>query len=302
MLMDSGYEVIANCRSQKRLDKDLRPDRIWVQDITAETNWKDALQDVDCIVHLAAYAHDVKNRLGYDHYRQINTMATENLARAAGRCGVRRFIFLSSIKVNGETTDSPEGRTAFTEDDKANPKGPYAVSKWEAEQRLQTVADETDMDFVIIRPPMVYGPGVKANFHRMMQLIYRGLPMPFGAIHNKRSLVSVYNLIDLIRSCINHPNASNQIFMVGDGRDVSLPELLKSIGRYLDRPARLISVPVRLVEALLTATGKRELVPKLCGSLQIDIGKAQKLLGWNPVIRFEDALEKTVISFKESEK
>jgi nucleoside-diphosphate-sugar epimerase len=207
---------------------------------------------------------------------------------------VRRFVFISSIKVNGESTSLGQ---AFAADDVADPQDPYGISKHEAEVGLRRLAAESGMEVVIIRPPLVYGPGVKANFQSMMRWLKRGVPLPLGAICNKRSLIALDNLVDLIITCLDHPAAANQVFLAGDGEDISTPELLRRLGFALGKPARLLPVPVSLLMAGAALVGRRDIVKRLCESLQVDISKARNVLGWNPPISVDEGFRRTAKSF-----
>jgi nucleoside-diphosphate-sugar epimerase len=229
-------------------------------------------------------------------YREVNVEGTLNLARQAANANVKRFIFVSSIKVNGESTLPGK---PFTADDQPGPEDPYSISKWEAEIGLNRLANENGMEVVIIRPPLVYGPGVKANYLRMMRWINRGLPLPFGTIDNKRSLVALGNLVDLIITCIEHPAAANQIFLAGDGQDVSTTELLRSIGRALYKPARLFPCPVSLLSVAAALLGKKDMVQRLTDSLQVDISRTRSLLGWEPPLSLEEGLYQSAQDFKQ---
>jgi len=222
-------------------------------------------------------------------YRKVNVEGTLNLARQAAKAGVSRFVYISSIKVNGEQTASGK---PFTPDDEPAPEDSYGVSKLEAETGLHEIASETGMEVVIIRPPLVYGPGVKGNFASMIKLVDKGLPLPLGAIHNKRSLVALDNLVDLITTCIDHPAAANQVFLAGDGQDVSTTELLRGVGRAMGKPARLIPVPAGMLMFGAGLLGKKAVGQRLLGSLQVDISKARNLLGWEPPLSVEEGLRR----------
>ena len=254
-------------------------------------DWRKALAGCQVVVHLAARVHvmtdTAKNPL--DEFRQVNVQGTLNLARQAAAAGVRRFVFVSSIKVNGEATEPGH---PFTAEDTPAPLDAYGISKMEAEQGLREISAQTGMEVVIIRPPLVYGPGVKANFAAMMRWLARGVPLPLGAIHNQRSLVALDNLVDLIVTCIAHPAAANQTFLVSDGQDVSTTELLRRMGRAMKRPARLMPVPAGLLEWTAALVGKRDVAQRLCGSLQVDIQKTRQLLGWNPPLTLDQGLKK----------
>lgn len=260
--------------------------------MTPETNWSPALHGVDVVVHAAARVH-VMQDMAIDplaEFRRINVAGTLNLARQANATGVRRFIFISSVKVNGEATDT-EG--FYFADDVPAPLDAYGISKMEAEQGLRRISEETGMEIVIIRPPLVYGPGVKANFLTMMQWLWRRVPLPLGAIHNKRSLVALDNLADLIVTCVDHPAAKNQTFLVSDGEDLSTTQLLRRMAEALHKPARLISVPVPLLQLGATLIGKPEVARRLCGSLRVDIAKTRQLLRWSPPVSMAEGLRIT---------
>lgn len=265
---------------------------VFIGELNAEQDWSMALKGVDVVIHAAARVH-VMNETTVDpieSFRAVNVVGTLNLARQAVLAGVKRFIFISSVKVNGEQT---EDGFPFTPDDVPAPSSPYAISKMEAEYALQDLAKESGLEVVIIRTPLVYGPDVKANFRTMLTCIERGIPLPLGAIYNTRSLVSVDNLIDLITVCVEHPAAANQIFIAGDGEDLSTSELLRRLAQALEKPCRLFSVPIKVLELGAIMIGKRSLYQKLCGSLQVDISKAQIVLDWTPPISVDDGLRRT---------
>ncbi len=269
-------------------------------DITAKTDWSSALEGVDVVIHTAARVHVMKDQAAdsLESFRKINTLATLNLARQAADSGVKRFVFLSSVKVNGEV--SPSGQP-FRPEDSFIPTDPYALSKYEAEQGLLKLAQKIAMDVVIIRPPLVYGPGVRANFLAMMKWVNQGVPLPFGAIENQRSLVALDNLVSFIVHCIDHPKASNGIFLISDGEDVSTTELLRKVAMALGKKVRLVPVPVNWMRLAAKLVGKEDLANRLFGSLQIDSSKARELLGWKPVVSMDEQLKKTAEAFLESE-
>lgn len=269
---------------------------VQVPELTAQTDWSTALQGVDVVVHSAARVH-VMNETSADplaEFRKVNVDGTLALARQAVAAGVQRFVFVSSIKVNGEGTEL--GRP-YTADALANPSDPYGVSKYEAEQALLALAHETGLEVTIIRPVLVYGPGVKANFRSMMKWLQRGVPLPLGAIHNKRSLVALDNLADLILTCAEHPAAVNQVFLASDGNDLSTTQMLQKLGVALDKPARLLPIPVSWLNLAFILLGKRDFTQRLCGSLQVDIAKNQQLLGWTPPVSVEEAMGKTAAAY-----
>jgi len=265
--------------------------------LAADVDWRASLEGAAVVIHSAARVH-VMNDTAADplvEFRKANVDGTLSLARQAAAAGVRRFIFISSIKVNGEGTELGH---PYRADDTPDPQDPYGISKMEAEQGLRALASETAMEVVIIRPVLVYGPGVKANFRSMMSWLRKGIPLPLGATGNKRSLVAVDNLVDLIAICIDHPAAANQTFLVSDGEDLSTTQLLQRMGKALGRPARLLPVPASLLQAGAAMLGRRAIAQRLCGSLQVDIGKTRELLGWAPPVSVDDALRKTARAFK----
>ncbi len=278
---DNGYKNIAT---------------IEVKNISPETNWSEPLKNIDAVVHLAARVHVLKEGVSDSlaAYRLMNVDATLNLAKQALQAGVKRFIYLSSIKVNGEFTVPG---TPFSEVILQPPTDPYGLSKYEAEIQLRELAKNSSMEVVIIRPPLVYGPGVKANFKAMMEWLNKGIPLPLGAIKNKRSLVSVDNLADFIVVCLAHPLAANETFLVSDGADLSTTELLKLLALGLNRPARLIPIPMGVLEFAFNVLGRASISQRLCGSLQVDISKAKTLLSWHPPLTVEAALENSAKHF-----
>lgn len=262
-----------------------------IPDLHAQSDWAAALAGCDTVVHLAARVH-VMHDTAADPlvlYRATNTDATLNLARQAVLAGVKRFVFVSSIKVNGEGRD-----TAYQETDTPMPEDAYALSKWEAEQGLWRVARETGLEVVILRPPLVYGPGVKANFRRLLDTVTRGWPLPLGAIRNRRSLLYLGNFVDAIRICIEHPAAAGQTFLVDDGQPVSTPELVRAVAHAMGRPARLLPVPIGLLEFGGALLGRRAAVARLTGSLWLDSSLIRTRLGWTPPYSMAAGLEATV--------
>ncbi|MGN8261161.1 UDP-glucose 4-epimerase family protein [Pseudomonas sp. SMSB3] len=255
----------------------------------------------EVIIHCASRVHVMadtsENPLA--EYRRTNVDGTLSLARAASKAGARRFIFVSSIKVNGEQT--PPGKP-YRADDQPCPVDPYGISKLEAERGLLALGEESGMEIVIIRPVLVYGPGVKANFLNMMRWLDRGVPLPLGAIHNHRSLVALDNLVDLIITCVDHPAAAGQVFLVSDDEDLSTTELLARMAGALGKTPRLLPVPARVLRAVASAMGKTSFSQRLCGSLQVDIGKTRDRLGWQPPVSVDSALRATAKSFQENDK
>ncbi|UMY62935.1 SDR family oxidoreductase [Pseudomonas sp. LS.1a] len=255
----------------------------------------------EVVVHCASRVHVMADTAvdPLAEFRRINVDGTLTFARAASAAGARRFIFVSSIKVNGEQTRPGQ---AYRADDTPYPVDPYGISKHEAEQGLVALGAQTGMEIVIIRPVLVYGPGVKANFLSMMRWLDRGVPLPFGAIHNRRSLVALDNLVDLVLTCIDHPAAANQVFLVSDGEDLSTTELLARMAKALGKPAHLLPVPAWLLSSGAKLMGKGALSQRLCGSLQVDIDKTRKLLGWQPPVRVDAALLAAARYYQENNK
>jgi UDP-glucose 4-epimerase len=285
-LTATGHTVIPAVRRRSGL-----PDEVVVGDLGPSTEWRMALAGCDTVVHLAARVHMMRESVPdpLALYREINTGATLNLARQAAQGGVRRFVFISTIKVNGEGRDTP-----YHETDAPAPEDAYAISKLEAEQGLQRIAQETGLEVVILRPPLVYGPGVKANFLRLMQMVRKGWPLPLGAIRNRRSLLYLGNFVDAIRLCVEHSAAAGQTFLLDDGQAVSTPELIRALARAMGRPARLLAMPVGVLELVGALLGKREAVARLTGSLYVDSSAIRSRLGWTPPFSMEAGLAATV--------
>jgi nucleoside-diphosphate-sugar epimerase len=260
-----------------------------VGELRDSLDWADALAEVEVVIHTAARAHVMLDD-GVDplaRYRHVNVDGTLALAKQAVQAGVKRFIFISSIGVNGNINTRP-----FSENDLPNPAEAYAFSKWEAEQGLWQIQRETGMEVVIIRPPLVYGPSAPGNFGSLVRWVEKGIPLPFGAIHNKRSLVGIDNLVDLIIRCIDHPVAANRVLLAGDGEDLSTTELLRGVGEAMGKPVRLIPVPAGMLQFGATLLGKKALAQRLLGSLQIDISKTCELLDWKPPYTVQEGLRR----------
>jgi len=270
------------------------PGAVLVPGLDGEVDWSQALQGVDVVIHSAARAH-VMDEEALDpltEFRRVNVQGTSNIARQAAAAAVRRFVFISSIKVNGEKTLL--GRP-FTAEDAPAPEDDYGLSKAEAETELRRIAKETRMEGTIIRPPSISGPGARGNCSSTMNWVRQGLPLPLGAlIHNRRSLVGLDNLVDLILVCVEHPKAANQTFLISDGEDISTTELLRKISKALSRPARLLWVPAGLLALMASLLGKRVISQRLLGSLQVDIHKTGELLDWKPLVSMDEGLRKAV--------
>lgn len=265
-----------------------------VADLAESTDWSSALVNTDIVVHIAGRAHILKETASdpLQAFRKVNVEATIELAKQAMAAGVKRFIFISSIGVNGNYNDQP-----FTEQDIPNPEGNYAISKFEAEQALWQLTKDSPMELVIIRPPLVYGEGVKANFLSLVKWVYRGVPLPLGLVNNKRSLVGLDNLVDLMLTVLEHPKAANQLFLVADDEDLSTPQLLTAVAKAMDKKIYLLPIPVTLLRTMAAMLGKKNMARQLCDSLQVDISKAKQLLDWQPPVTMQQGLVKTVQAF-----
>lgn len=267
-----------------------------IDGLSASQDWSSALAGVSVVAHLAARVHVMSDKASdpLAEFRAVNTAGTLKLARQAAAAGVQRFVFVSSIKVNGERTEL--GRP-YRSDDSPAPEDPYGISKAEAEIGLRTIAAETGMECVIVRPPLVYGPGAKANFAAMLRWVDRGLPLPLGSINNKRSLVGLDNLVDLLAICMTHQAAAGQTFLVSDNDDVSTTELLQRVGTALNKPTRLLPVPPALLKAGAALVGRASVAQRLCDSLQIDMTPTMQTLNWRPPLSMQDGLRQTAQTF-----
>ena len=278
-------------RALRRATADTLPGDAVVGDIGPDTDWQASFQGISCLVHLAARTHvlDEHSADPLAAYRRVNVEATRHLAQQAAVAGVRRFVFLSSVKVNGEST---VGRP-FTEDDPPRPEDDYGITKCEAEDALRRISADTGMEIVILRPPRVYGPGVKGNFLRLMHGIAWGMPLPLGSIFNRRTLIYVGNLVDAIIAAAESPVAAGKTYLVGDSEDVSTPELIQSIAAAMHVHPHLFSCPRVLLMSGATVLGKREEMRRLAGSLQIDSSRIRHELQWNPRFRLTQGLTET---------
>lgn len=291
LMLERKLEINTCSRSTRSLDQ---VNHFQVGDLNEISNWKDIIQSSDCVIHLAAKVHMMEQSdvTDLNEYRLINRDATLRLASEAANSGVKRFIFLSSVKVNGEMTKTG---ISFNENDKNIPQDPYGLSKYEAEQGLLDIGQTTGMEVVIIRSPLVYGPCVKGNFRSMVHWVRKAIPIPLGSVMNRRSLIALDNLVDFILLCTNRertPQAANQVFLISDGEDVSTTELLRKVARAYGVKSRLIPVPVGLMEFLAKVLGMSAIAERLFGNLQVDSAKARDLLGWKPIITMNDQLVK----------
>ena len=272
---------------------------IVVGEVTGATDWSRALDDIEVVVHLAARAHILQETAvePLADFRRVNTEGTLNLARQAAAAGVRRFVFLSSLGVNGNRTLGEP----FTESSTPKPHDWYTISKFEAEQGLMAITHETGMEVVIIRPPLVYGPGVKANFARLLRLVDSGAPLPFASVRNARGLIFLGNLVDFITLCLKHPAAAGQTFLVSDGHDLSTPELIRKLAQALGKPARLLPCPPALLRLLGAVSGRSREIDRLCGSLTVDNTAARAALAWRPPFTVEQGLRQTVDWYRQGQ-
>lgn len=294
-LHGSGYRVRAAVRNEQR-GQDLPVELVAVGDLNGETDWSAAVSQADVVIHLAARVHvmDENARDPLAAFRAINVHETVALAYAAVRAGVKRFVYVSSIKVNGEAT----GSRPFTSQDLPQPEGPYGISKWEAERALWKIASDTGLEVTVVRPPLVYGPGVGGNFARLLKLVERRIPLPLGAVSNHRSMVYVENLTSALISCALHPAAAGQTYLVSDGEDLSTPALIRHLGQMINAPARLWPVPTSVLMLAGSIARKRGEVERLIGSLRVDSTGLQTSLGWVPPFTVAQGLERTASWFK----
>jgi nucleoside-diphosphate-sugar epimerase len=301
-LAGRGHQVLGQVRSLASMESLLKDELLtptiqrlqaYLTDISGFT---EALQGCNAVLHCAARVHQVQETVSdpMAAYMQVNRDATLALARAAASAGVQRFVFLSSIKVHGEFSLAGQ---PFKPDDVLQPTDPYGMSKYEAEQGLEAIAAQTGMQVVIVRPPLVYGPGVKANFLSMMRWLQRGIPLPLDAIRNQRSLLGLGNLVDLLEQCLTHPNAANQTLLASDGHDVSTTELLHAMAAALKVKARLLALPQPWLEGALGLLGRSGMAQRLCGNLAVDISHTRSTLGWSPPQSLEQGLQATAAHF-----
>lgn len=291
-LVAAGHRVRGALRRRDRLWKSVDGvDYVQVGDIGPDTHWSEALEGVGAVVHLAARVHVMHETSAAPlaAFRAVNVAGTERLARVATEKGVGRFVYASSIKVNGESTAT----TPFTEADTPAPVDPYAVSKYEAEQALRLTAKETGLEVVIVRPPLVYGPGVGGNFLRLLRLVERGVPLPLALVDNLRSMIYLGNFADALTNCTIHSAAAGQTFLVSDGEDVSTPGLFRALAAALGVPARLFPFPVTLLKLGGLILGQQGEVGRLTGSLQVDSSKIRNTLHWQPRYTLADGLAET---------
>lgn len=294
-LKEKGYFVRGAVRG-KTHDVYMADEYIKVGDINESTDWQQALVEVDTVIHLAARVHVISDLsdTSTEIFRKINVRGTERLVLSAAKAGVRRFIFISSIGVNGDSSKNK----IFTEDSIPSPVGAYAVSKWEAEKVLNKIGESTGMEIVILRPPLIYGPGVKANFKNLIKLASSGMPLPFKKINNLRSFLYIGNLIDIIDTCIKHQMAIGETFIISDGQDVSTPDLIKMISCAMGKKSSLFYLNPGILKVLCKIVGLETELRKLTGSLLVDSSKIRNLLGWKPPFTMEEGLRDTIKNYK----
>ena len=291
-LIFKNFEIIAAVRNNNKIDKNLKNTFI-NGEIDGNTNWSATLKDIDCIIHCAAKSQTTSKKkiISLQDYRKINVEGTKNLAEQAVKAGVRRFIFISSIKVNGEKTLQ---NISFKHDDEPMPQNNYAISKLEAEQLLLEISKRSSLEIVIIRPPLVYGPNVKGNFLRLLKLAYNRIPLPILNIKNSRSLVGLENLVDFISHCINHKAAPGKVFLVSDGQDLSTPELVNKLGLAMEKSQILIPIPIFILNIFFNIFGKSEEFDRLVSSLKLDCSHTNNLLNWYPPKNISENIFNTV--------
>ena len=267
---------------------------ILVKDNRFQTNLSQTLEDCEYIIHCAGKAHVMNKKDKLDDYNLVNAEFTKNLAIQAAKAGVKRLVFLSSIKVNGESTHQINTKLKFLHKKTSNPQDPYAISKLEAEKALWEVSSRTGLEVVVVRLPLVYGNGVKGNLARLIKLVKSGIPLPFSLVKNQRSMVGIDNLVDILIRCIDHPEASGKTFFASDGEDLSTPELIKLIASSMGRKANLFPLPIFMLKFLALIMGKREEINRLTGSLRIDNSYTKEILNWTPPISVEEGIRRMV--------
>jgi len=291
VLAQSGYLVRAALHGGRPVPASVA-EKVLVGDICASTDWSAALHGVDQVIHLAARAHVLHDAQANSHlYATTNAQGTQRLALAAAQSGVQRFIYLSSVKVNGEETR----HRAYTSFDEPRPQDPYGLSKWLGERSIADAVATAPMEGVIVRSPLVYGPGVRANFLRLLQWVDRRWPLPLGAVQNSRSLVSVWNLCDLLANVLKNPAARGGVWMVSDGEDLSTPELIRRLAREMNRRVHLLPIPVGMLQLCGAMLGRKAEVARLCSSLAVDITQTRDELHWHPPVPVDEGLARTVI-------
>jgi nucleoside-diphosphate-sugar epimerase len=298
-LLSEGHHITAALRRPAGPFFHESINSVIVGNVDDKTDWTQAVEGIDVVVHLAARVHQMVEGAAdpIQAYRQVNVEGTRNLAESAAHAGVGRFVYLSSVKVNGE-----ERLSAYREDDDPAPQDPYGISKREGERQVGVIAEKSAMECVVIRPPLVYGPAVKANFLTLMGLVDRKVPLPLANIRNRRSFIYLGNLVDCIFTCMAHPSAAGQTFLVSDDKDISTPELIRLIASSLKTTAYLFPCPQTLLRSVAGLLGKKSASDRLLGSLTVDIAKIKRKLSWMPPFSIESGLLDTAKWFKERKK
>jgi len=290
VLARSGHVVRAALHNDRAIPAHVSETAV-VGDIGSRTDWGAALEDISVVIHVAARAHLLHDPYpNPDLFIETNACGTQRLADQSARAGIRRFVYLSSVKVNGEQTVD----RAYSADDEPQPQDPYGRSKWLAEKSVWEVASRTAMEAAIVRSPLVYGPGVRANFLRLLRWVDKEWPLPLGSIENARSLVGVWNLCDLLAHVVEHPGAPAHTWMVSDGEDLSTPEIIRRIAIVMKRRVRLVRVPIGMLDLLAGLTGRKAEIARLCGSLAVNIEQTRRALGWSPPMKVDEAIARTV--------
>ena len=304
----NGFIGKALCKSLKVSDNHIRGfiragdvdnnateiEYIFIGDIGSKINWKKHLRGFDCIIHCAGLTHQMGSIKDINAYNLVNIDGTKHLAEQAIEAGIKRVVFLSSVKVNSESTHQINTKLKFLHKKTSNSQDPYAISKLEAEKVLWEVSSRTGLEAVVVRLPLVYGNGVKGNLARLIKLVKSGIPLPFSLIKNQRSMVGIDNLVDLLIRCIDHPEASGKTFLASDGEDLSTPELIKLIASSMGRKANLFPLPIFMLKFLASVMGKREEINRLTGSLRIDNSYTKKILNWTPHISVEEGFRRMI--------
>lgn len=302
-LSEYGISARGSVRNLNLISANTNIEYVSIGNINLNTNWKNILIDVDCIIHCAARVHVMKEKKAdlLEMYRSVNVDGTKQLAEQAAKAGVKRIIFLSSIKVNGECTDDlhrdinlSNYKKIFAYNDIPNPIDSYALSKFQAEKMLGEISSRTGLEVVVVRLPLVYGNGAKGNLARLIKLVKLGIPLPLGMIDNQRSMIGIDNLVDLLIRCIDHPEASGKTFLASDGEDLSTPELIKLIASSMGKKTNLFPFPISMLKFLGSVFGKREEINRLVGSLRIDNSYTKKILNWTPTVSVEEGIRKMV--------
>lgn len=297
-LVTQGHQVVAATRGTD-IDVSFSHSRIApVGEIGVTTDWRAALEGVEVVIHLAARVHVMREQAvdPLTEFQRVNTDGTLSLARQAAEMGVKRLVYISSIKVNGERTQS----IPFNEKDEVRPEDPYACSKYEAEQQLLDLTRQCELEVTIVRPPLVYGPGVGGNFQRLLGLAAKGWPLPLAGIHNQRSLINIWNLCNFLEVCSQHPRAAGEVFLIADGEDISTPDLIQKLAEGMEHRAHLFVFPKALLHVTAKLAGQEKVWERLAGSLQVNIGKSRQLLGWAPIVSLDEGLARTATWYQES--